>query len=234
MKLGRIVANVTWGLLSIILSGVIFRICSDNKTYRQAKGISVYGPSNTITIPDDWTKYEFINSYVFSVPDKMELRHDYDVYTRWLAEGLGFISSADAVFQQKDLSSFSAEAKDTYARILMQHYSISYGEVDHFYEYPSLEEEDKLALNEMVEGEVSPCSFIDLPKWRVIDLSGTKAIEGTYRRTGFEGPVKCKFYLLSNYNEMVKVIVAYREKDSDIWEEDLNKVIYSFKWKNPQ
>lgn len=234
MKSGRIVANVLWGLLSIILSGVIFRICSYNKTYEQSKDISVYDQSNTITIPDDWIKYEFNNSYVLSVPDKMELRHDYDVYTRWLADSLGFISTADAVFQQKDLSSFSAEAKDTYARILMQRYSIPPGEADHFYEYPSLGEEDYATLNEMVEGEIKPGSFIDLPKWKVIDISGIKAIEGVYRRTGFEGPVKCRFYLLSNYNEIVKIIVAYREKDSDIWEDDLNKVIYSFQWKNPQ
>ena len=104
MKLGRIVANVVWGLLSIILSVVIFHICSENKTYKQAKNISVSSQSNTITLPDDWITYEFNNSYVLSVPDKMELRHDYDVYTRWLAEGLGFISSTDAVFQQKDVN----------------------------------------------------------------------------------------------------------------------------------
>lgn len=234
MKLGRIVANVIWGLLSILFLGAIIRIYPDNNTHEQSKDISVHYQSNTVTIPDDWIKYEFDNSYLLSVPDNMELRHDYDVYTRWLADGLGFISSADVVFQQNNLSSFSAEARNTYARILVQHYSVPAGEADHFYEYPSLGEEDYVDLNEIVEGEVKPASFIDSPKWRVIDILGTKAIEGTYKRTGFEGPVKCKFYLLSNYNEMVKVIVAYREKESDVWEEDLSKVIYSFKWKNPQ
>ena len=234
MKLKRIAVDVMWGLLSIFLSGMIVQICSHDKQHVQSKSISAYGSSTATKIPDDWIKYGFNDSYVLSVPDKMELRQDYDIYTRWLADGLGFISSADAVFQQKDLSSLTDKAKDTYARILMQRYSTPLGEADHYYESPLLTEEVCSDLNEIVEGEVKPGSFIDLPKWRVIDISGAKAVEGSYRRTGFEGPVSCRFYLLSNYDEMVKIIVAYREKDSDMWEEDLSKVIYTFKWKNPK
>ena len=164
----------------------------------------------------------------------MEIRHDYDTYTKWLSNGLGYISNAEAVFQQKDLSSLPFSATDTYARILIKSFSIYPGETYHHDEYPQLSAQDYPDLNEMVETEAYPYSLIENPSWKIINFGGNKAIEGIYRRTGQEGPVSCRLYLLSNYSEMVKIIIAYRNKDSEIWEEDLNKVITTFKWKNPK
>ncbi len=123
---------------------------------------------------------------------------------------------------------------NTYARVLIQHYSFSPGEVEHHYESPGLVAEDYRNLKEMVDDEIKPYTYIDTPTWHWIDIDGIKAIEGDYRRNGEDGPVKCKFYLLSNYNEMVKIIVTYREKDGDYWESDLNNIIRTFKWTSPR
>ena len=82
----------------------------------------------------------------------------------------------------------------------------------------------------MVDEEIKPYTYVDTPTWRWIDINGTKAIEGSYKRNGENGPVKCKIYLLSNYSEMVKIIITFREKDSQQWESDLNHVIQTFKW----
>ena len=95
-------------------------------------------------------------------------------------------------------------------------------------------EEDYRNLREMVDEEIKPYSYVDTPTWRWIDINGTKAIEGAYRRNGEKGPVKCKFYLLSNYDEMVKMIISYRESDSSLWESDLENVIKTFKWNRPK
>lgn len=168
------------------------------------------------------------------IPNTMELRHDYDDYTQWMSNNIGLLNSSDAVFQQKNLSSMSSDAYNTYARVLIQHYSFSPGEVEHHYESPGLVAEDYRNLKEMVDDEIKPYTYIDTPTWHWIDIDGIKAIEGDYRRNGEDGPVKCKFYLLSNYNEMVKIIVTYREKDGDYWESDLNNIIRTFKWTSPR
>jgi len=86
----------------------------------------------------------------------------------------------------------------------------------------------------MVDEEIKPYTYVDNPIWRWIDIDGTKAIEGTYRRNGDDGPVNCKFYLLSNYGEMAKIVVTFREKDGNRWESDLNNVIRTFKWDAPR
>ena len=164
----------------------------------------------------------------------MELRHDFDDYTQWVSNNIGALNSADAVFQQKGLSDMSNDAYQTYARVLIQHFTFSPGDVEHHYESPGLTTKDYRNLREMVDEAIKPYTYVDYPTWRWIDIGGTKAIEGTYKRNGDKGPVKCKFYLLSNYGEMAKIIVTFREKDDDRWESDLNNVIRTFKWDTPR
>lgn len=211
--------------------GTISRTCS--QAYMQEKS-SHAEVITTFSTPSDWTEYKIDNALSISVPNTMELRHDYDDYTQWMSNNIGLLNSSDAVFQQKNLSSMSSDAYNTYARVLIQHYSFSPGEVEHHYESPGLVAEDYRNLKEMVDDEIKPYTYIDTPTWHWIDIDGIKAIEGDYRRNGEDGPVKCKFYLLSNYNEMVKIIVTYREKDGDYWESDLNNIIRTFKWTSPR
>ncbi len=122
----------------------------------------------------------------------------------------------------------------TYARIMIQKFPCSPGETERHNEYPLLTDADYRYLDEMVEAEVVPASFIEHPSWRIIAINDNMAIEGRYRRSGTEGPVNCRLYLLSNYDEIVKLIIAYREKDQDLWAEDLDKVIHTFNWKYPK
>lgn len=216
-------------LLSAI--GTVSRTCT--QAYRQEKSshAEIVDIFNT---PSDWYEYKIDEAMTISVPNSLELRSDYDVYTQWISNNVGLLSSADAVFQQKNLSKMSDDAYQTYARILIQHYSFSPADVEHHYESPGLTTEDYRNLREMVDEEIKPYTYVDAPRWRWIDINGIKAIEGSYRRNGENGPVKCKFYLLSNYDEMMKMIVSYRESDSNLWESDLENVIKTFKWDKPQ
>lgn len=219
------------GFFLLSALGTISRTCS--QAYMQEKS-SHAEVITTFSTPSDWTEYKIDNALSISVPNTMELRHDYDDYTQWMSNNIGLLNSSDAVFKQKNLSSMSSDAYNTYARVLIQHYSFSPGEVEHHYESPGLVAEDYRNLKEMVDDEIKPYTYIDTPTWHWIDIDGIKAIEGDYRRNGEDGPVKCKFYLLSNYNEMVKIIVTYREKDGDYWESDLNNIIRTFKWTSPR
>lgn len=211
--------------------GTISRTCSQAYVQEKSSHAEVV---NSFSAPSDWNEYKIDNAFFLSVPNTMELRNDYDDYTQWMSNNLGVLSSADAVFQQKELSSMTEDAYNTYARVLIQHFSFSPGEVEHHYESPGLVSEDYRNLREMVDEEIKPYTYIDRPTWRWIDINGTKAIEGSYRRNGDDGPVKCKFYLLSNYSEMAKIIVTFREKDGDRWASDLDNVIKTFKWESPR
>jgi hypothetical protein len=86
-------------------------------------------------------------------------------------------------------------------------------------------------LREMVENELEPFKLIGEPLYKWISIEGTKAIEISYRRTGADKyTTACKIYLLFNGNEMVKIIVSYREQESDIWLPDLTNIIKTFTW----
>ncbi len=219
------------GFFLLSALGTISRTCS--QAYMQEKS-SHADIVQSFSTPFDWSEYKIDNAFSISIPNTMELRNDYDDYTQWATNNIGLLSSADAVFQQKNLSSMTKDAYNTYARVLIQHFSFSPGEVEHHYESPGLVSEDYRNLREMVDEEIKPYTYVDRPTWRWIDINGTKAIEGTYRRNGDDGPVKCKFYLLSNHSEMAKVLVTFREKDSDRWASDLDNVIRTFKWESPR
>lgn len=219
------------GFFLLSALGTISRTCS--QAYMQEKS-SHAEIIQSFSTPSDWSEYKIDNAFSISIPNTMELRNDYDDYTQWASNNIGLLSSADAVFQQKNLSSMSSNAYQTYARVLIQHFSFSPGEVEHHYESPGLTSEDHSTLREMVDNEIKPYTYVNSPTWRWIDINGAKAIEGTYRRNGDDGPVKCKFYLLSNYSEMAKIIITFREKDSNLWESDLNNVIRTFKWESPR
>lgn len=219
------------GFFLLSALGTVSRTCT--QAYRQEKS-SQPEIIETFTVPSDWSEYNIDDAMTIFVPNSMELRKDYDDYTQWISNNIGLLNSADAVFQQKNLSEMSDDAYQTYARVLIQHYSFSPADVEHHYESPGLTAEDYSNLREMVDEEIKPYTYVDTPTWRWIDINGTKAIEGSYRRNGENGPVKCKFYLLSNYSEMAKIIITFREKDGRQWESDLNNVIRTFKWKKPR
>lgn len=222
---------VLCGFFLLSALGTVSRTCT--QAYRQEKS-SQAEIVELFSAPSDWSEYSIDGAIKISVPNSMELRNDYDDYTQWVSNNLGILSSADAVFQQKNLSEMSDDSYQLYARVLIQHYSFSPADVEHHYESPGLTEEDYRNLREMVDEEIKPYSYVETPTWHWIDLNGTKAIEGKYRRNGENGPVKCKFYLLSNYDEMVKMIISYRESDSNLWESDLENVIKTFKWNRPK
>lgn len=215
------------GLFLLSAVGTVSRTCT--QAYRQEKSsqAEIVEAMNT---PSNWSEYKIAEAMTISVPNTMELRKDYDEYTQWMSNNIGVLNSSDAVFQQKNLSEMSDEAYQTYARVLIQHYSFSPADAEHHYESPGLTSEDYRNLREMVDEEIKPYTYVDTPTWRWIDINGTKAIEGSYRHNGENGPVKCTIYLLSNYSEMAKIIITFREKDSSQWDSDLNHVIQTFKW----
>lgn len=182
---------------------------------------------------NEWTRYYVDNqAFSISVPPTMELRHDNDVYTKVLKNVGLSVNSDHVVFQQKELSEFSQNALSHYARIMISH---SIGDYDDFYKYNEsfpIDYEVRQYLKSIALNNSNPYKLIGEPTYRWITIGACKALEMKYRRNGDKGnTTNCRFYFLYNYNEMVQMIVSYREQESDIWAEDLSKVIETFKWK---
>lgn len=219
------------GLLLLSAIGTIMKTCI------QASLESSSAPSQKLGsfVPNsDWRKYEIANSFSISVPLSLELRHDYDDYTKLLTNNHLEISNADAVFQQGNLSDLSPEAFNTYCRILVEHYDFSPGDVERHNQTFYITAEDEKSFKEIVDEQLGPYCYVDIPTFQWVDISGTKALEAKYKRTGDKGPVVCRLYLLQNYNEMVEMVVSYRESDASIWKSDLENVIRTFKWNTPK
>lgn len=181
--------------------------------------------------PNTWTNYTINNSYSIAVPNTVELRNDYDQYTLFLKDK-GFELNENAViFQQKGLSTKPSNADQHYARIIIQHIK---GEPDDFLSSNQTEPityQLKSELKDIVLSELGTFSLLEEPNYQWIDINGIKALEIKYRRNGnSEHTTSCSLYLISNYDEFVKLMISYRESEGNLWLPDLKDVIKTFKW----
>lgn len=192
------------------------------------ESLGSYIPSN------DWNIFEIANSFSIAIPNTMELRSEFDEYTILLKEKFHSVNNANAVFQQAQLSQLSTSAYNTYCRVIVTHFSFPPGEAEHYNQTSYITSEDKQILREVVDSELGLYDYVFAPTFQWVDISGTKAIEAKYKRTGDKGPVICRLYLLPNYDEVVKIIISYRESDTNIWKSDLDNIIRTFKWNNPK
>ncbi len=233
-------------IIIMFVLGLCMRACMSAKS--RANDVSSYSSSlhtnsnsNSIVCNEvyevneskEWTRYYIDNqAFSISVPPTMELRHDNDVYTKVLKNVGLSVNSDKVVFQQKELSGFSQNALSHYARIMILH---STGDYDDFYKYNEtfpIDYEVKEDLKSIVLNNSKPYKLIGNPTYQWVSVGPCKALEVKYRRNGDKGnTTNCRFYLLYNCNEMVQLIVSYREQESDIWANDLSKVIETFKWK---
>ena len=227
-------------LLSFFVLGSIGRIIvatrdntintpnSYNSNYTSAKKLGNYNP------PANWTYYKIDDSFSLYVPPTLELRTEYDRYTHFLSEHHIAVSNADAVFQQKNLSTMSKDGFSTYCRILAERYYVGPDNAERHNESPSLISDDYRELRSIADAELGPWTYIQTPRYEWIDINGTKAIDISYSREGTKGEVICHIYLFFNYDEIAKIITSYRQVDKNVWASDINNVIRTFKWSNPK
>ncbi len=198
---------------------------------RPAKNIKVLGAFQP---PETWFTYRVnYGAFSISVPNTVELRNEYDAYTKLLKSHNLSCNSDVVIFQQKGLGANpTATADRHYCRIMIMHVTGKRGD---FYRSNETEEFDFEMISlfkELVQAELANHQYLlETPTYCWIDIDGLKAIEIKYRRSGNNGnTTKCTMYLLFNDDEMVKMIVSYRERDACLWKKDLGNVIKTFKW----
>ncbi|GEM_PF-978785 len=186
-------------------------------------------------VPDgDWNRYELDNAFSISIPGTMELMPTYESFATSMGSNFTAIDYNEAVFRRGRRFMSANNGHDTYCCVAIFHASLSPGDGESHDQAPDIIPYIKDNMHALIENEVPPYSLIEQPSYRWVDIAGTKAIEASYSRTGDDGPTTCRLYLLQNYDEIAKVVVAYREKDADLWKADLDKVISTFEWNNPK
>ena len=207
---------------------------SENLTSYEKQGSQAVKKLSPFKTPDTWSSYTLNESFSISVPNTVELRHDYDKYTQLHKNvtGIGETYYADlVVFQQKGLANESSDYDRHYCRIMIMHSKGVADDFLRFYEIEPIDIETAAFLRELVTNELGGYAPIGEPTYEWIDISGTKAIEIKYRRKGNQNyTTSCTIYLLFNYDEMVKMVIAYREQERNLWLPDLDNVIKTFKW----
>ena len=186
-------------------------------------------------VPDgDWNRYELDNAFSISIPGTMELMPTYESFATSMGSNFTAIDYNEAVFRRGRRFMSANNGHDTYCCVAIFHASLSPGDGESHDQAPDIIPYIKDNMHALIENEVPPYSLIEQPSYRWVDIAGTKAIEASYSRTGDDGPTTCRLYLLQNYDEIAKVVVAYREKDAHLWKADLEKVISTFEWNNPK
>ncbi len=186
-------------------------------------------------LQEGWTTYSADNTFQISVPLTVELRGEEDEYSKSLRSLNLTQNDNNIIFQQKGLSRKEKTALDQYCRIMIQYLKGSYGDFMKATETETLDSEWKSVFDELVEGCIGPAAKLMgsyTYKWTTIN--GAKCIQIDYRRTGnnFDAsiPVVCRMAIFQNDNEMVKMILSFREKEAATWKADFDKVFRSFRW----
>jgi hypothetical protein len=202
---------------------------------KQATEVDEIFPPMEISDPKHWNNYAFFNAFSIFVPITVEKQIKDSQYGKNLAnKGLLQLRDDLIIFNQKGLCDFDAEAKEQYCRIMCQYYEGEWGDFLKRDTVVPLDEFDDF-IKEMVTNELRPSSRLMGSinrKW--VSINNANAIMVDYRRTGYDfdfiTPVKCKILLFSDSKRVVKMILAYREKESDMWAKDFEQVLRSFKW----
>lgn len=186
-------------------------------------------------IPNDWKTYEFATAFRISVPPTVELRSDDDDYTKTINRiGLN-VNTNNVVFQPLGLSRQNPDAQKKYCRIIIEYLQGKEGDFMRSSEVETLDSEWKSLLQEMVIGSIGPFSNqLGTTQYKWVTINGSKAIQLDYKRTGYNFdesiPVICRMGIFQNNNEMVRIILSYRENEANIWAEDFKNVFETIEW----
>lgn len=207
-------------ILASIVASAVFTLFLPNASGQTSQG---------------WTTYYGGTSYSIDVPQTVELRNANDSYSQALKRLNLDYNEGSVVFQQKGLSKQEQSAYNKYCRILITYAHGNYGDYLSSTETEALGSEWTDVLDEIVEHQIGPGARIMgnyTYKW--VTVNGAKCIQIDYRRTGYNFdpsiPVVCRIAIFQNSNEMVLMVLSYREKESVIWKADFDRVFKSFRW----
>lgn len=183
----------------------------------------------------EWQKYTINGAFSFEVPNSVELRTSDDSYTKDMLKTYGYIINSDnIVFQQKNLSTNDKNALlNHYCRIIIHYQKGKANEYLSSNENYTLTKEDIESIKSIIESDAAE-RLISIKSIRYENNTHFSSIIAEYIRNGYgdNSPVKVQYQFIYNNDEFVTLVLSYREKEKEIWENDFRKVIASFRWIN--
>lgn len=183
----------------------------------------------------EWQKYTINGAFSFEVPNSVELRTSNDSYTKDMLKTYGYIINSDnIVFQQKKLSTNDKDALlNQYCRIIIHYRKGKANEYLSSNENYTLTKEDIESIKSIIESDAAE-RLISIESVRYENNIHFSSIIAEYIRNGYgdNSPVKVQYQFIYNNDEFVTLVLSYREKEKEIWENDFRKVIASFRWIN--
>lgn len=213
-------------------------------TSNSTSTLNLPAPSPRVLSPqttphDKWKDQTFFNAFSLSIPNTVEMQTKDSPYSQQLAQK-GFSLQIDdniVIFNQKGLGNQNEKARKQYCRIMCYYDEGRLGDYLKRDETEVLDEEWEMILSDMVTNNIgSRGRLMGTFSKEWVRVNNANAIMITYRRTGdnFDTtiPVKCKIVLFQDNNRLVQLVLSYREKEANLWADDFEQVLRSFKWTN--
>lgn len=204
----------------------------------------------TSEISNNFIHYEF-KDYSVSVPNTMELRNKNSFVSpikEYLNDKISYalktnITEFNFVFQPEGFDDIqnleqAIKASSLYARVLISYKEGQIGDFERWNgnitslqaDYNDLNKifKDNL-LSESKSAKQTVVNLVSIEDIK-IDKNANKFIyiKQSYIRTGLKGNVKVTDYYIYNNSEMVKLTISYRLSESNLWEQDFEKIIDTF------
>lgn len=186
--------------------------------------------SGEFEVPDDWVKYNLMDG-ACSIMMPPYMRET-------------FLDGVDIIDKDKGTNFSYHDSTDNmkhfYSRVAVDYIKAQKGTFAMPYEWV-LNVENTLALDEMVDGEIKDRSLIlngpyfdcstTNQMFKNDKLTCTYYLDTYYRRKSVTGdsPVSVHIFFLQNDDKMVKMMIAYHDKDSLVFQNLFNS-IKTFEW----
>ncbi len=211
-------------LLSVLLAGALAAQAQD-ATWK------------TVSIPGVST---------YQIPPTLELQKGAykQISDQYRQNVLEISESPDRVIvQPKGINDFAPAALKRYCRIIVETQRGATGDYLQLDEplqvsEAELKELDKDSKNQMQQGAAMSTAKgrkMTILSWqpvKIVRVNGVRAILATYTRSMQDAsPVLVRVYRIQNNDYLHTIMISYRESEKDLWADDLEKVINTFKFK---
>lgn len=182
-----------------------------------------------------WERIKIPNVGTMSIPPDMEVQ---DASYKAMKEELVGESSDTFVIQQRGLNEGSAEAQDTYARILVSYDQGEPGDYpERDYDVDAYSSADVAELDSYFEQEMHAQlerNGIGVIEWYPLEftsLNGAPCLHMSYSRIGDAGETtQVDVYGIPRNDRFVRVTLSYRVSDAGMWAEDLDLALHSIEF----
>lgn len=183
---------------------------------------------------EGWTKYEIEGFGEIIIPPEMEVQKGIYKEMGEKFRKMNGLEDPQIVFQQSGLNDFEADAKASYARVLLKTSIDKPGAFERLYNLSASKNELKEA-NDMLKEQLEKAmkkQGMDLVEWYPLEIkkvNGAPALYNSYIRKSVSNPsnVYVRMYQFQNHDRGHSITLSYRISEKEKWSPIYDKIISS-------